>query len=381
MISNEIIQQIIKKYLANECSQDEKDLLENWYLNTAKNATDPLDLPDYFAVQSEILNNLKKQQGRDKTISAWWLSAAAVVLVTLAAGFYFYINSNPPSTQQKEKKIIFAQEINPGENKAYLTLSNGKRITLTDNADEELATQAGIKVTKTRDGQLVYTSIGGNTKSGSNLFNKIEAPTGGQYQLVLPDGTKIWLNSATSLKYPVSFDGLKERKVELNGEAYFEVAHLSSKPFLVVTNKQTITVLGTHFNVNAYTDEPTTKTSLLEGSVKISTQKDANPQLLKPGQQAILKEDRIHLKNVDVQQTIAWKNGDFVFNGENLQGLMREIARWYNVEIIYKGEIPSSTGFVSTISRKKKITEILKAIELNQNVKFKIEGREVTVMP
>jgi transmembrane sensor len=170
----------------------------------------------------------------------------------------------------------------------------------------------------------------------------------------------------------------RNAKVELDGEAYFEVAHLPNKPFVVVTSKQSITVLETHFNVNSYTDEPTTKTSLLEGSVKIINKENTNPQILKPGQQATLQDGNLKISNVDVQRAIAWKNGDFVFNGENLQCLMREIARWYNVELIYNGDIPNNTGFISTISRKKKITEILKAVELNQNVKFKIEGRRVS---
>lgn len=373
--------QLIKKYLANECSDKERSLLENWYINEANKAPDLLDIPDYFAVQKEILNNLKSAQGRNK-IALWKkLSVAATIVIGLTAGIYFYTNVNQ-SDQLKTPKKTAAEKITPGTNKAYLTLADGKRIELTDTSNGELAAQAGIKITKTKDGQLIYSSTADSkTTNQANLFNKIEAPVGGQYQLILPDGTKIWLNASTSLKYPVSFKGLNERKVELDGEAYFEVAHMANKPFKVVTNKQTIEVLGTHFNVNCYADEPNTKTSLLEGSIKVFTQKTARPVFIKPGQQAVLVANQLKITDEDVEQAVAWKNGDFVFNGENLQSLMRQIARWYNVDVVYEHEIANNTGFIGTISRKKKITEILNAIELNYNVKFKIEGRRVLVMP
>ncbi|WP_017257319.1 FecR family protein [Pedobacter arcticus] len=373
--------QLIKKYLANECSDQERSLLENWYMNEADKAPDLLDIPDYFLVQKEILNNLKSRQGRNK-IALWKkLSVAATVFIGLTAGIYFYTNINQIAQLKTPKKVV-AEKIAPGTNKAYLTLADGKRIELTDTSNGELAAQAGVKITKTKDGQLIYSSSADSKNdTQANLFNKIEAPVGGQYQLILPDGTKIWLNASTSLKYPVSFTGLNERKVELEGEAYFEVAHMTNKPFKVVTNKQTIEVLGTHFNVNCYADEPSTKTSLLEGSVKVFTQKTAQPVFIKPGQQALLVANQFKITDEDVEQAVAWKNGDFVFNGENLQSLMRQIARWYNVDVVYEHEAVNNTGFIGTISRKKKITEILNAIELNYNVKFKIEGRRVLVTP
>lgn len=378
-MKNETTGQLIKKYLRGEASAEEMDALESWYIQTAGQARDIPDSPDYAAIQNEILLRLRRQQGRaDKTLWRW--TAAAAVLVLVAAGIYFYGALNK-GFMPKENKTLAMDQISAGGNKAYLTLANGKRIALNDLANGELAEQSGIKITKTADGQLVYTSIDNGGQGSSSLFNKIEAPAGGQYQLQLPDGTKVWLNASTSLKYPLSFSGLKERRVELEGEAYFEVAHNKNVPFRVVSGKQLVEVLGTRFNINSYANEMSTKTSLLEGAVKVLTRNNTQASVLQPGQQALLKGDEVEVSVADVEQAIAWKNGDFVFNGEDLQTVMRQIARWYDVEVSYEGNVPNSTGFVSTISRKKKITEILKAIEMNQDVKFKLEGRRIIVMP
>lgn len=380
-MKNEKTVQLVKKYLKNAASAKERGILESWYIKTAEQANDLPDNPDYTAIQNEILHKLRKQQVKNLKTSWQWISAAAAIVLIVGSGIYFYGLLNKEQAISKSTQTSALNQISPGRNKAYLTLSNGKRIALTDIANGELAEQSGIKITKTADGQLVYTSMNKIAHANSSQFNKIEAPAGGQYQLQLPDGTRVWLNSSSSLKYPVSFSGTKKRRVELEGEAYFEVVHDKDRPFSVLSGKQVVEVLGTRFNINCYANELNTKTSLLAGAVKLLTHGGASSSLLQPGQQAVFNGDEVKVSDTDVEQAIAWKNGDFVFNGEDLQTVMRQIARWYDVEVSYVGNVPADAGFVSTISRKKEITEILKAIEMNQGVKFKLEGRRIIVMP
>lgn len=305
-------------------------------------------------------------------------AAAAAVILMVSAMFYFYT-----SHHQKDKYLnLTAQhqgnDVNPGGNKAVLTLADGSEISLTDAGNGELASQSGITITKTRDGELVY-EVGKRNAANSKQYNTISTPAGGQYQINLPDGSKVWLNAMSSLKYPTLFDGT-ERKVTLSGEAYFEIAKDASRPFMVSSNRaghaQEVTVLGTHFNIDSYADEAATKTTLLEGSVKVAT--GTASKILKPGQQSAVS-DHIHVTEVDVNQVLDWKNGNFYFYDENIRTVMRKLARWYDVDVVYQGKVPNY-GFDAEISRTKKLSEILKGFETTGQIHFKIEGRRVTVM-
>ncbi|HMF72741.1 MAG TPA: FecR domain-containing protein, partial [Flavitalea sp.] len=264
-----------------------------------------------------------------------------------------------------------------GSNKASLTLSDGTTIVLDDAANGLLTTQAGIKISKTTDGQLKY-DASRPQPSHANGFNTIHTPRGGQYQVVLPDGSSVWLNAASSLKFPTVFSG-NERKVELTGEAYFEVAKNKVKPFIVASGNQTLEVLGTHFNVNAYQDDGKIRTTLLEGSIKVSHTQTNAFSLLVPGQQAELRKE-IKVTKVDVKQSIAWKNGYFVFASENIQTLMQKIARWYDVDVEYEGRV-TTEGFVGSISRFEDVSEVLHMLQLTGMVHFKIVGRKIIVSP
>jgi transmembrane sensor len=228
-------------------------------------------------------------------------------------------------------------DISPGGNIATLTLADGRKISLTDAKNGQLAEQSGIKISKTADGQLVYNITNAENSSLSLSYNTIETPPGGQYQVILPDGSKVWLNSASSLRYPVRFTG-NERKVEISGEAYFEVAHNSKMPFRVINSNQIVEVLGTHFNIMAYPDESSTNTTLLEGSVRII--KENKSKIISPGQQTRVKNGDIDVASVDVTQVTAWKEGYFMFKNEDIQSIMRQISRWYNLEVKYQGDIP-----------------------------------------
>jgi transmembrane sensor len=305
------------------------------------------------------------------------------LLVTgLAAIFY---NKHPSIKSLNTPSQIVADDVEPGDNEALLTLADGTKISLSAAATGAVAKQAGIEIVKTKDGQLIYNlnkTSGTTDESGANEYNIISTPKGGQHQINLQDGTRIWLNAASSLKFLPDFADLKERRVELIGEAYFEVSKDKKRPFRVVTlqngTTQIVEVLGTHFNINNYEDENSTKTTLVEGSVRILT--DANqPKVLKPGQQSILKNNAIVIETVDTEDAIAWKNGNFIFNDENLESIMRKISRWYDVEVYYQDKLPQAS-FLGTFSRSKNLSTLLKSLESAGKVHFKIEGRRITVM-
>jgi ferric-dicitrate binding protein FerR (iron transport regulator) len=262
----------------------------------------------------------------------------------------------------------------PGSNKAILTLNDGRRISLTDAVNGHIADQAGITVTKKADGQLLYTI----SESGANdaiKFNTIETPRGGQYQVVLPDGTKVWLNAATSLRFPTRFSDTA-RMVYLDGEAYFEVAHNKNSPFKVALNGQQVEVLGTHFNVMAYKDENAIKTTLLEGAVKLTA--PVGSLLLEPGQQGYIAKSAFTREHVDVTIVTAWKDGLFKFNGIDLRTLMRQISRWYDIEIEYEPGVKDDVVF-GAIGRKADLATLLHILELG-GVQFKLNGRKLIVM-
>jgi ferric-dicitrate binding protein FerR (iron transport regulator) len=386
-------EELLDKYKKGICTPQEKAVVENWYNQQSEMTSDGLDEPDYdqtrkeiwIALQSRRIKALNENKGKTVTgLKRHYLSIAASLLIVVAAGLFFLIYKRQ---EQPFKTNVQASTARPGGNKAYLTLSNGKRIVLNDTLSGTLAVHAGVKITKTANGQIACEVIPG--KAGDPLkYNTLEAPKGGQYQITLVDGTKIWLNAASVLKYPSQFAG-KERKVELVGEAYFEVAKSKTKSFVVVSKQQEVQVLGTHFNINAYEDEASIKTTLVEGSVKItaspSSQKpeaaaELDDVILKPGQQSIVKDSRINIKEVDSEEAVAWKNGYFTFENDNLEMIMRKLERWYDVKVVYTGKISSKVKVMGFISRNTELPELLKMLESTDKFKFKTEGRRVTVM-
>jgi hypothetical protein len=315
---------------------------------------------------------------------AWYqIGVAASLLVILSIGLYFYSNRTFDDQKTIAKSEIIQQKviIQPGGDKAVLTLSDGSKIILEDAKKGLLANQAGVSIQKTADGELLY-SFAKNMRRipeanpSEVIYNKIETPFGGKYQINLPDGSKVWLNSASSLRFPAFFSG-KTREVELNGEAFFDVAKNPDMPFKVITKDQIVEVLGTQFNINSYADEESFKTTLIEGSVKV-IYKD-RVILLNPGQQfqPSLKSSKVI--EADTEEVTAWKDGYFLFKDEDIQSIMRKISRWYNVEVSYSGEIPD-VGFGGNISRSKGIDEVLNVLQLTDAVHFKVEGRRITVM-
>ncbi|HTI08209.1 MAG TPA: FecR domain-containing protein [Puia sp.] len=315
------------------------------------------------------------------TISRRLVTAVAAVFI-LALGTAVYLLSFPKPLKERERTApvaILKNDVAPGGNKAVLTLSDGSQIVLDSATEGVLSRQGNSKVLKLSNGQLAYTSNGRSLNDASQpVYNTISTPRGGQYQLVLADGTKVWLNASSSLRYPVAFSG-KERSVRLTGEGYFEVAKNEAMPFKVNVNTMEVDVLGTHFNVNAYSDEPTVKTTLLEGAVKIVNEHSAS--ILSPGEQAqVNKEGQFHITSqVDLDGIVAWKDGYFQFNQADLKSIMRQISRWYDVDIRYEGEIPERK-FGGEISRTSNMSEVLKILDMSQ-VHFRIEGKTLILTP
>ncbi|MET4139240.1 FecR domain-containing protein [Pedobacter sp. UYP1] len=359
---------------------DTEDIFESMDSREIQNIHDRI----ISKINSEIEKKTRISTGQIESARSFskylYLAAAAAFVIPMS--LYIYqrnqIRFKPVSTQLITK-------ITPGGNKAVLTLADGSKISLTDVKNGEVANQSGSVITKSRDSQLVYQQSAAASTAKEITYNTIETPKGGQFQLILSDGTKVWLNAASSLRYPSAF-GRGDRKVELVGEAYFEVAKNTAKPFLVSSSKQVVEVLGTHFNINAYTNEPVVSTTLLEGSVKVISPFTNTYKIIKPGQQSLVNSGDtnnmgIKVKNIDPDEAVAWKNGYFMFEKEGLASVLRKVSRWYDVEIENpRGEKLDKLLFSGTLSKYSDVSKVLRKLELTGSIRFKIIGRRIIVM-
>ena len=382
-MNREAYNRLYEKYLAGKCSVKEQVELENYQdsFKLKEQQWDVTTMGNSKEIKQSIQENLNysiQEHSKNRIFKIRvWQSAAAAILILLTAGIYYYQNSSEPVIVKTETPR-FRNDVAPGNNKAILTLDDGSKIDLDDAKTGILASESNIDIKKTGDGQLEYTAGAQNVKTVK--YNILSTPMGGEYQLVLPDGSKVWLNSGSTLRFPTAFIG-SERIVELKGEAYFDIAKNPKMPFLVRTNNaMDIKVLGTQFNVMAYDDEKNINTTLVEGSVEVL--KGSEKTNLKPGQEAILNRGSGNIKvaQADLEQAIAWKNGYFIFYNENIESIMRKVSRWYNVDIVYQGNL-NNKDFVGTISRNKNVSELLKMLELTGAIHFSIDGRRITVMP
>jgi transmembrane sensor len=377
---------LIFKYLRDELTAPEKKILQDWRDESVDNElmflsqTDPdniiSDLKDYYkhkdAVWDRILEKapeLAVPPARKFPLLSM-VAAAAVLFLIAGTGIYIF---------SKQKKALPAFVVSkpvtaPGGSHAVLQLTNGSAILLDSVHTGSVAVQGNSTVIKEDSNGLVYNG-NGQPKISGLVFNTLITPRGGEYKIVLSDGTKVWMNAASSLKYPVYFAG-NDRKVELTGEAYFEVAKDASKPFrVIVNNRTTVEVLGTHFNIMAYDDEPYLNTTLLEGSVKI------DKSVLSPGQQARINSyGEINILNdVDTAETVAWKNGRISFDNADIRTIMRAVSRWYDVDVSYEGDIPG-VQYMGGIRRDTELPDLLKVLALNK-IHFKTTGKKITVSP
>ena len=409
------IKSLLDRYIAGSATQQEQQLVEQWLEENDQQNTEwqLMNNKDKAAwllqLYRDIDNSITPKDAGwqdDDTIDsslAWykkfWLPVAAALIVSIGAGIYYFLL--PQQERATPVSVIAPQLQNdalPGTNKAILMLDNGKTILLDDSQDGVLVKQGGTAVSKQGE-NLMYKGKGNNDKDAPVVFNTLTTPRGGQYKLVLADGSKVWLNASSSIRYPVSFTG-NERKVEITGEVYFEISQLSVDglkgkatkriPFIVKVNMlgregAEVEVLGTHFNINAYDDEDAISTTLLEGSIKISpprpNEKSLEAVIITPGQQARLNKNGLLqlVKEVNIEETVAWKNGLFMMDGVAIPAVLRQLARWYDVDIVYGNGIPEGR-ITGDIPRDMNLSEVLKVMELS-GVHFKIDNKKIIVNP
>lgn len=325
-------------------------------------------------IAEQVAETAKPQR---RTRRLLYLIAASILL--LISVTLYYMGQRKPSGGSADTAIDmrYKNDVPPGGNKATLTLANGSIIMLDSTVNGMVTSQGNTKVIKLASGRLAY-ETGGHNNPAEVLYNVVSTPRAGQYQVLLPDGSLVWLNAASSLRFPTVFSD-RERAVELRGEAYFEITKNPTAPFKVVVNNMEVTVLGTQFNINAYTDEVAVKTTLVDGALKIAA--SGENSMLRPGQQLQLNTNGalMLVDNANVEGEIAWKEGMFYFRGTDINTIMRQISRWYDVTVSYEGEIPQR-WITGEAPRTISLATLLKVLELN-DVHFRIEGRKITVMP
>ena len=310
---------------------------------------------------------------------SWARWVAAAIILLLGTGYYFFTTNKEHKEQKQLAEIgqTKAKDIAPPNTvNAVLTLANGQTVILDTTSSGTVALQGAVNVVKLADGQIAYRGT-----SKEIQYNTLNNPRGSKViSLLLADGSKVWLNAASSLKYPTSFTG-SERKVEITGEAYFEVAHNPAMPFVVSKGGTNIKVLGTHFNVNAYDDERSLNVTLLEGSVSVMANHSTQPKVIEPGAQArVDKNGYIQLDNsVDLNEVMAWKNGLFSFKAADIESIMRQVSRWYNVEVVFK--TPITEKFYAEVSKSTNVSSLLEMLQATKAVQFKIEGNTIVVEP
>lgn len=376
----EKLQELSDKWLKGTITTEELELLEEWYNQNPQGGIDweagDMDERQLGDRLFYNINEIKKANvPARKSFNKAIIYKVAAVMIAILGGVAGYHFLEPAKRYAIVKNIITSPKgIKQEANKAILTLANGSRVIL-DNANNGLiARQGNTQVNKTRQGELIYNNDSTRSSVAVPENNVVSTPNGGQYLVSLPDGSKVWLNALTSLKFPTEFSG-NERVVELTGEAYFEVAKNKKMPFKVkMVNNTIIEVLGTHFNIMAYTNESSIKATLLEGSINIK--KGDMSRMMLPGQQANIAGN-IQLTTANTDEAISWKNGLFSFEKSDIRTVMRQIERWYDVEVVYEGGLPGNeiTGYVS---RNSNLSEVLKMLELS-GLKMVVEGKKIKV--
>ncbi|HEY0609255.1 MAG TPA: FecR domain-containing protein [Chitinophaga sp.] len=380
------ISYLLQRYTSRTCTRQELEELFAYIAETPDDTTlqgfmeasyrdlPPGEVLPEVDLDSVYRNIISPAAVKYKRILPLRYAAAAAVLLAIAILAFLWLSPGPAVKTGTPLARQTNTAITPGTNKAVLTLPDGTTIPL-DSAGQQVINAGNTSISR-QNGQLVYDA--GET-DGHVHYHTLTTPRGGQFRLTLPDGTKVWLNSASSLRYPTAFND-KDRRVELQGQGYFEVAQNAAQPFKVKVNTMEVQVLGTGFDIMAYGDEATVNTTLVEGSVQVK--EGSNSRLLKPGQQAVLNQDKhtLTVQEADIQKIIAWKNGLFVFNNMTLAAILREVARWYDVEIVYT-VTPSAELYGGGISRSLQLSGVLDLLEANGFNHFRIEGRKVIVLP
>jgi ferric-dicitrate binding protein FerR (iron transport regulator) len=410
-MTNDRIEELLARFLAGDISADEKAELEQWLASDDRhNIFQFVHKEEWVKKGIAELDRIDVESGYEKFINKYqspepdkhempfpaaskrrhWIiiaAAAAAVFIISVGSWYYFFRSDPTIQAKDDTDNRYRNDIAPGGNVATLQLANGRTIRLDESANGLLADEGEATVQKTADDKLEYSAAQAG-KKGKELFNTISTPSGGQYRVVLPDGSKVWLNAGSSIRFPLSFTG-RERRVTISGEAFFEVVQVKKAqqkiPFIVSIQQAAgttgeVQVLGTRFNVNAYNDEETVKTTLFQGSVRIVPASRPNQaRLIQPGQQADYNSSgNVEVRTPDTSSTAAWRDGKFNFQNESIQSIMRQLSRWYDVKVHFKDNIDAR--FVAIFPRNIQMSEMLKILEKTNIVRFAIDGKTVTVM-
>ncbi|WP_119079759.1 FecR family protein [Chitinophaga alhagiae] len=382
-------QQLIRKLIDGSIDESERQQLENWY---NKGLEDPVHIPANFVAGEEeqekrLLEQIRNRAGLPAarrvpmwSARSWWAAAALVVMA--GTGFLLYRSGNGSGSKDGHPAPVVQDVKAPRTNRATITLADGSQLVLDSMANGTTALQAHAQLVKLSGGQIAYKDAEPGGKADEPVYNTLTNPRGSQVVSIgLSDGSRVWLNAGSSITYPVVFSG-KKRAVELKGEGYFEVAKKAGQQFVVTARGVQTEVLGTHFNINAYEEETDTRITLLEGAVQVQLPGAAQqgPHVLRPGEQAsVTAAGKLTTTRPDLDQVLAWKQGDFYFSGADIETVMRQAARWYDLEVEYRGKV---TGTLSgDVSRSVNASELFHMLELTGRVGFEIQGRKVIVIP
>ena len=361
---------LYEKCFSGTCTQEEQLLLQEYKDYFSLNTEWDNQIGDQEDIMERMYFQLKKSILKENNTKWRKLFLAAACLLIISVGCIFYVQN----LNQFVLEDVTVTKIVPGSKKATLLLSDGSQIILDEYEDGAVVMQDDFIVGKKEKGGLVYNDLD-QFKNEILQYNTIVVPRGGEYRLILADGSKVWLNSGSSLKYPVNFK-TADRIVELTGEAYFEVAKNKGSSFIVRVKETEVEVLGTYFNVNSYNEDEVI--TLIEGAVKLKN--GVESLLLKPGQSGVVKSGKIRAEDADIESVTSWKNGYFIFRDESLKSIMDKVSRWYDIDVEFRGGVENKEFYAKT-ARYTDFLEMLKNIELTGTVRFKIEGRRVIIMP
>jgi len=364
------LRKLIERYHKGTATEEEKNFLESWYAQLNEQNDQALLEADLQKAAKNVKKAVLQRMngGAGKVFPFRRLAASIAALIVLTGSIlFFHARSRTPQ---------IGTDVLPGSNKAVLILGDGSTVNLDAAGTGKIAAQSGSSIVKLDSGKIRYDAttrpVAGTMTSTAITYNTLKVPLGGQFSLTLPDGTKVWLNAGSSLKFPVSFTSLTERRVFLQGEGYFEVYHDPAHPFYVSTDRQEVRVLGTHFDIEAYPENSTVKTTLLQGSLKVKSKLGNDSCLLVPGKQAVL-DDKLQIHSVDTETVVDWKDGYFIFNRETLEDILTKVARWYNIKIIYERHV-ENVRLDGIISKNTVLSEVLSMLSATNKIKYEIRG-------
>lgn len=379
------VRDLLARYSKGECTEAEMALVERWYIQFNEHEAD-ISEQRISEMGRKIYSTLSEEAGvRTRRLWIVRIGTAAAVFASLLGAVLFFKPGNGLKNGNDARVEQVTDQGGAIAEKAMLTLADGKKINLTDAKMGVLVRQPGLEIIKAGEQLITCKITGPVSQLDPGALNTITTPRGGQMQILLSDDTKVWLNAATTLIFPIVFADIQKRRLSLSGEAYFEVSKDKNHPFVVSAHNNLVEVLGTHFNISAYADEEAVKTTLMEGAVRVSAVskegKVISSAVLKPDQQALGSGNVINVRGVDAEDAVSWKDGDYVFRKEPLENIMTNIARRYNVEVTYQEPMLRKQLFGGSVSNTAKLSEVLNMLEMAGGVHFRTEGKKIIVLP